>query len=212
VPAPPTLAAPELVSAREAIVRAVDERMGGSTVVEILTLDVVGEGPEQFVEATPDPAARLGRPIRFTLVPERGRRVLAIATLRVVAEHVVARHDLTRGSTVEADDVEVVRAELQDTPLRRLPTGDQVVGSRVLRPVPAKGVVLPGAVVVRRAIEPGDQIIGVALVGDIRVSAELRATDGGEAGDVIRVVNTDTQRILRGRIVGEGLVEVGYVR
>src|SRR5690606_20322621 len=116
------------------------------------------------------------------------------------------------GMTVADEDVQVVRAELRGTPLRRLPKGDQVIGSRVLRPVPANAVLLPGAVVLRRAVEPGDRITAVAITGDIRVSAELRATDGGEPGDVIRVVNTDTRRSLRGRVIGEGLVEVGYAR
>jgi flagella basal body P-ring formation protein FlgA len=82
----------------------------------------------------------------------------------------------------------------------------------MLRPVPAGAVLLPGSVMIRRAVEPGDRITAVAIAGDIQVSAELTATDGGEPGDVIRVVNTDTRRSLRGRVIAEGLVEVGYAR
>lgn len=212
VAAGPVGAASDPVTAREAIGRAVVARMGGDVAVEVLTLDMPDGAPDRFVDATPDPAGRLGRAIRFSLIPARGSRVQATATLRVVGEYVVARRDLVRGATIEAGDVEVRRAEVIDTPLRRLPDGEQVVGSRVLRPLRADSVVLPGTVAIRRAVEPGDRITAVALVGDVRVSAELRATDGGETGDVIRVVNTDTRRSLRGRIVGEGLVEVGYAR
>jgi len=200
------------MTATEAIQRAVTTRMGDGSVVEVLSLDLPATAPEKFVEARPDPAARLGRPIRFTLIPREGARVLVTATLRVVGDHVVARRDLGRGMTVVADDVQVVQGEVVGTPLRRLPTGDQVIGSRVLRPVPAAGVVLPGAVAFRRAVEPGDRITAVAIAGDIRVSAELTATDGGDPGDVIRVVNTDSRRSLRGRVISEGLVEVGHVR
>lgn len=204
-------AAPADVPARAAIVQAVVERMGGHVSVEVLTLDLPANAPEAFIEATPDPAARLGRPIRFTLLA-RGVRVAATATVRVVTEHVVARRDLPRNSTVSADDVEVIRAEVRDVPIRRLPAGDQVIGSRVLRPVAARSVLLPGAVVLRRAVEPGDRITAVAITGDVQVSAELTATDGGDPGDVIRMVNTGTRRSLRGRVIGEGLVEVGYAR
>jgi flagella basal body P-ring formation protein FlgA len=203
VPAVPVHAAGDEVTAREAITRAVVARMGDTVAVDVLTVDLPAGAVDRFVEAKPDPAARLGRAIRFTLVPARGPRVVVTANLRVVGEHVVARRDLGRGVTVTGDDVQVVRAEVRDTPLRRLPSGEQVMGSRVLR---------PGAVVLRRAIEPGDRITAVAIAGDIRVSAELTATDGGEPGDVIRVVNTDTRRSLRGRVIGEGLVEVGYAR
>jgi flagella basal body P-ring formation protein FlgA len=212
VPAVPVHAAGDEVTAREAITRAVVARMGDTVAVDVLTVDLPAGAVDRFVEAKPDPAARLGRAIRFTLVPARGPRVVVTANLRVVGEHVVARRDLGRGVTVTGDDVQVVRAEVRDTPLRRLPSGDQVMGSRVLRPVPANAVLLPGAVVLRRAIEPGDRITAVAITGDIRVSAELTATDGGEPGDVIRIVNTDTRRSLRGRVIGEGLVEVGYAR
>ena len=85
-----------------------------------------------------------------------------------------------------------------------------MTGSRVLRPVAAGRVILPGAVVVRRAVEPGDRVTAVARAGDVAVTATMTAADGGYPGDVIRVVNTDTRRSLRGRITGAGQVEVGY--
>lgn len=203
---------PVEMTAREAIVRAVIDRMGDGVTVDVVTLDLPEGAPPAFVEARPDPAARLGRAVRFTLIAGHGSRVIVTATLRVIADHIVTRRDLLRGMTVSADDVQLVRGEVQDVPVRRLPAGDQIIGSRVLRPVPASAVLLPGAVVLRRLVEPGDRITAVAISGDVRVSAELTATDGGERGDVIRVVNTDTRRSLRGRVIGEGLVEVGYAR
>jgi flagella basal body P-ring formation protein FlgA len=98
------------------------------------------------------------------------------------------------------------------TTLRRLLAAVQVSGTRVLRPMPAGALVLPGSVLVRRAIEPGDHVTAVAVSGDIEVTASLVAADGGDPGDVIRVFNPDTRRDLRGRVVKEGLVEVNYAR
>ncbi len=43
----------------------------------------------------------------------------------------------------------------------------------------------------------------------MEVTATFVAADGGDAGDVIRVVNPDTKRYLRARVVKPGLVEVG---
>lgn len=200
------------MSARDAIVQAVTARMGDGVVVDVVALDVPAGSPDRFIEARPDPAARLGRPIRFTLVPARGSRVFATATLRVVTPHVVARRDLLRGATVTDADVQVRHAEVKQVPMRRLPQSEQIIGSRVLRPVQAAAVIIPGAVVARRAIEPGDRVTGIAMAGDVQVSAELTATDGGDPGDVIRVVNTGTRRSLRGRVIAEGLVEVGHAR
>lgn len=207
----PVRASGTLVPANAAIRQAVIDRLGAVDVT-VISIDVPANAATTFRAARPDPAARLGKTMRFTLVPEKGPVVFASATLRVVGEHVVAQRELTRGSTVGAEDVSVVRGELTDVPLRRLPTGEQVVGSRVLRPIAAQATVLHGSVVVRRAVEPGDRVTVVAISGDVQVSAMLTATDGGEPGDVIRVVNRDSRRSLRGRIVKEGLVEVGYAR
>lgn len=199
------------VAAEEAVRDAVVGRLGPVDVA-VVAIDLPEGAPLVFRSARPDPAARLGKPMRFTLVPASGRAMAATVTLRVVGEHVVARRTLPRGHTVATEDVSVVRGELTGVPLRRLPTGEQVIGSRVLRPVPADAIVLPGAVVVRRAVEPGDKVTAVAASGAIRVTATLTATDGGDAGDVIRLLNRETRRSLRGRIVRTGLVEVGYAR
>jgi flagella basal body P-ring formation protein FlgA len=200
------------VTADVAIERAVRERVGEGVDVVVVSVDLPERAGKVFRRATPDPAARLGGPMRFTLVPPSGPAVVAVVTLRVTGEHVVAVRNLDRGQTVAIDDVAVVRDELRMAPLRRLPVGAQVIGSRVLRPVKAGAVVLPGAVAVRRAVEAGDTVTVTAVSGDIRVSAQLTATDGGDPGDVIRVVNTDTRRSLRGRIVREGMVEVSHAR
>jgi flagella basal body P-ring formation protein FlgA len=78
--------------------------------------------------------------------------------------------------------------------------------------VPAGGVLGPGSLVLRRAVEPGDRVTAIAIAGAVQVSAELEAADGGDPGDVIRVVNRETRRSLRGRVIGDGTVEVGYAR
>lgn len=200
------------MTAADAIRQAVDERFGGGVEVSIVTLDLPARAGDAFKTARPDPAARLGRPMRFTLVPVQGSPVIAVATLHVIGDHVVTRRAIDRHETLSGEDVSVVRGELRDVPLRRLPTGAQVIGSRVLRPMNAASVVLPGSVAIRRAVEPGDAVTVVAIAGAIEVSATLTAADGGNPGDVIRVVNTDTRRSLRGRVVQEGLVEVRHER
>ncbi|ODS53921.1 MAG: flagella basal body P-ring formation protein FlgA [Acidobacteria bacterium SCN 69-37] len=208
-----TLAAdPAEGTARDVLIRAATAKLGTDAVVEIVALDLPAGAADRFVDARIDPAAKLGRPMRVVLVPARGSRVLGTASLRVVAAHAVARRDLPRGTTVTSDDVEIVTGEVQQVPLRRLPGADEVIGSRVLRTIPSAAIVMPGAVALRRTVEPGDRVTAVAMAGDVQVSAEVTAADGGNPGDVIRVVNPGSRRSLRGRVVREGLVEVGYAR
>jgi flagella basal body P-ring formation protein FlgA len=206
--------APKLAPAADVIRAAIVSRLGVDADVTIDAIDLPARAglPTAFREARPDPGAQLGRPIRFALVPELGPNVIAIATVHVVVEHVVAAHALERGETMSDDAMRVVRDELKGAPLRRVLSPGQVRGGRVLRPIPAGAVVVPGAVIARRTIEPGDHVTVRAMSGDIEVSASLVAADAGNPGDVIRVVNPDTHRDLRGRVIKEGLVEVAYAQ
>jgi flagella basal body P-ring formation protein FlgA len=208
--APATGLAPADVVIRAAVAA----RLGVPATIDVASIDAPSRPglPTMFRAARPDPSARLGRPMRFALQPATGMPVTVIAVVHVVAEHVVAARAIDRNETMTPDAMRVVSEELRDVPLRKVLTPSQVRGGRVLRPMAAGATVMPGAVIVRRAIEPGDKVTVVAVSGDVQVSAELIAADGGDAGDVIRVVNPDTRKDLRGRIVKEGLVEVNYAR
>lgn len=206
------LSATESRPADNLIRDAIRTRLGADAEVTVVSLDLRAAAGTLFKSARLDPAAWLGKPMKVTLTPVSGAPVVAVATLRVVTPHVVARRDIVRGQTVAGDDVIVLREEVRGIPLRRLPQGSQVIGGRALRPVPAGAVLLPGAVTVRRTIEPGDRVTVVAMVGDAEVTASMLAADGGDPGDLIRVTNPETRRDLRGRVVREGRVEVLYAR
>lgn len=195
------------VDAAAAVREAVLERLGREAEVDVLSVDGAAPGAV-FVEAKPSPTARLGDPFRVTLIASEGRPVRATADVRVVVDHVVATHRLERGATLTEDDVEAQKGELVGVPLRALPRIDEVIGARVLRPIDAGAVVLPVSVALRRAVEPGDQVTVVAVRGPIEVTATFIASDGGRPGDVVRVMNPESKRYIRGRVIEEGRVEV----
>ena len=76
------------------------------------------------------------------------------------------------------------------------------------RPLGVGETVLETFVAGRRAVERGDDVTVVAAAGAIEVTAAMIASDGGQPGDVIRVMNPDTRRFIRARIVKSGVVEV----
>lgn len=205
---------PTVGRSAEALIReAVAARLAVQAHVDVVSISLPSNrGDVLFTSVRIDPAAWLGRPLRITLTPTSGAPVIGATGVRVVASHVVAARDLERGARLVGADVEVREAELVGIPLRRLPQMEQIIGGRTLRTVKAGTILLPGAVAVRRAVEAGDEVTVVALVGEAEVSARLVAADGGEPGAVIRVTNPDTRRDLRARVVGEGRVEVMYAR
>lgn len=205
--AAPQSAAPPSLSAAEAVRTAVVARLGGNAAVEIDAIDVAGDAPV-FREARPDPSARLGRPVRFTLVTETGAALPVTATLTVTGALVVTTRTVSRGETLKPEDVAGSHVVLSGIPLRRLPRLDEIVGARALRDLPAGEAVPENAVALRRKVEPGDPVTVVAAAGAVEVTAAFVAADGGQPGAVIRVVNPDTRRYLRGRVMNDGTVEV----
>jgi flagella basal body P-ring formation protein FlgA len=201
----------DLVSATEAVRRAIVARTNADAEVTVGTLDVKGDAP-LFREARPDPAGRFGGPIRFTLITGAGGGFPATATVRVIADHVVLRQPVARGAAVPAEALQTVRAELTGMPLTRLPAMTDIVGARALRPLVAGDIVLATFVAARRVVEAGDRVKVVVLSGAVEVSAEFIAADGGAVGDTIRIRNPETKKFVRGRILKSGLVEVLYER
>ncbi len=201
----------ELRPAADLMAAGIADRLGSD--VSVSLTDVYVPGPVTEVrDARPAPDGRLGKPMRFTLIAPNGTTVIAVATVHVVVRHAVTRRALRRNTTITADDVEEVTAELVDAPLRRPQTVAELIGGRVLRPLDAGVVVQPGTVVVRRPVEPGDRVVVVALSGPIEVTAEMVAADGGAIGDLVRAVNPETRRYVRGRVVQHGRLEVMYGR
>jgi flagella basal body P-ring formation protein FlgA len=195
------------MSAADAARAAIEARLGDDVDVTVTVTGLSGDALV-FREARPDPASRLGQPVRFTFVTVDGAQLPGSADVTVVGPRTIARRAVARGEHLTEDDLLTVVGELSGVPLRPLPTVQELVGGRVMQALPAGGTVLPGAVAVRREIERGDPVVAVAAAGAIEVTATMLAADGGRRGDTIRVMNPETKRYLRARIVKKGLVEV----
>lgn len=199
---------------RDAIVAAVRARMGEGVEVDIEALRLPPSWSSLAVQARPDPSAKLGGRLRFSLgtTPDRAGAAVkwtgsAEVELRVFVEHLHTRRAVPRGATLNDEDVELVRHEVEGA-LRAWPAAEAVGRSRALRDL------APGACLVRNSlatvplVRAGQEVQAIARVGGIRAEARLVAADHGELGAVIRVVNPDSRRALKARIVGAGVVEV----
>jgi flagella basal body P-ring formation protein FlgA len=195
------------------VAQAIRARVGNPHAeVTLVGVDASVPIPRRLKSIRLDPAAILGKPMRVTLAPVTGAPLVATLTVRVTVDHIVAVRDIARAETLGAADVTVRHEEIRGIPLRRLPQLAEVVGGRTLRPIPAGAVFLPGAVALRRFVEPGDRVTVVARAGDAEVSATLVAADGGDPGDIIRVNHPESRKQIRARVLSPGLVEVHHVR
>lgn len=207
--AAPAVADQAVVSVRDAIARAVAARFGlGATVmVDDLRVRFAPTRGAGRIVARVEPGARVGGAVRVTLQWTNGRHAgEADAVVHVEAEHGRAKRDLERGTVLAAGDFEVVRGDVGRSVLRPCPT--DLVGARLLRSLSAGDLVGPVAVAVAPLVRSGDPVVTRVRVPGIEVSGKAVASQSGELGDIIRVVNPESGRALRARVTGRGEVEV----
>jgi flagella basal body P-ring formation protein FlgA len=208
--------APASGAVASAMVDAVRQRLGAGTEVQIADVATTGQVPLGRLEAVPDPDGRTGGRIGFSLVTTSvsGGRVQAVrvghasAIVRVRIEQVRMRRFVARGMDLSAQDVDVVRDEAAAIPLRRLPLLADVLGGRALRDLPVGACITGGAVVLQPVVRTGDDVLATATGADLQVTATRVAVESGPAGAVVRVVNRESRRTLRARIVSKGVVEI----
>lgn len=199
-------------TAREAIAAVIADRMGAGAEVTVTLTDAPADAG-RCSDAVPDPGAKLGGPVWFTLACERPLpplRARVLAQVHVIVPHAIARHAIDRGRVLTDEDIVAEHGEVTDLPIRRVPAVADLVGARTLRVIAASELVLSSAVAIRRAVQTGDPVTVIAVAGAVEVSAEMVAADSGDLGDIVRVVNSATRQSVRGRVIGIGRVEVIY--
>ena len=191
----------------QAIEHAVAERIGGDVAVQVTSLQTT-VADESGLEAQVDPAARLGQPTRFVLTSDGVRRGAAVATLQVRARFARATKAIARDESITQDVFEVVNGELPAIALRRVPAPSEVVGLKARRAI-ARGEALTSAVLMQPpAVRSGDEVIVKVAIGTVEVTGVAVASGSGQPGDVIRVKQPKSRRLVKARILGPGVVEV----
>lgn len=197
-------------AAHDAIVDAVQQRMGAGVEVAIEGLVVNATIAGSFVRALPAPDARLGSVIRFTLQTRDGASTVGSATARITAivPHVHAARPLDRGTTIAEGDIAAASHVMSSGPLHVWPGLAQATGATVMRALAAGACIPRHAIQAVQAVRTGQNVTAIARIGGVEATAVMVAAGGGDAGAVIRVVNRQSRRALKARVVSAGIVEI----
>lgn len=198
----------------DALLQDVRARLGAEASVALGRVDVSVRGDVRgSLAVVVAPQARLGADVEFTVVGAgtngrptqvgRGR-----AQLFVSVPHAQVAKTLPRGAVLTADDLVDITGEPGDVAIRRLPTMKELLGATLRRDAVSGEVLTLQDAVLPPAVKAGDTVQAVASIGPVQVSAELTALDNGATGALVRVVNRETRRELRARVLRAGVVEV----
>lgn len=193
-----------------ALTRMVASRLDAAVAVTACVVETA-VAPAVWDEAIPDTAARVGRPSWFTL--RRGTTLRRVrATLHVSGPHLRTSRTLRRGETATRADLAVTTGALDGAAFTRLASPTLATELRLQRLLGVDVVVAATDVAAPPLVNAGQAVVIVARIGAVEVTASARAIEAGALGEAIRVSMPDRRRVLQGRIVGPGRVEVMYER
>ncbi|AMY10414.1 flagellar basal body P-ring biosynthesis protein FlgA [Luteitalea pratensis] len=174
-------------------------------------LSVTGDAT-LVTRAVPEPSSRTAGPVRFVLYAAGegpARRIGRLtARIDVAASHVRARQRVAMRSVINPDDVEVVRGDIGRQVFGVLPTMDAVTGVSTRKTLMPGEVITPVALVAHEMVASGEEVVTIARIGAIEVRGRAIAAQSGGLGETVIVVNPDSRKRLRARIVAAAMVEV----
>ena len=137
------------------------------------------------------------------------RKMSITADVRIHMPVLVAAYNLKRGEQIEATFFEITNSDV--TKLRGAYYTDQneLKDLRMVRSLSA-GDVLTDQHIERIPIIKRGEFIRILARGDLfEVTTEGTAMQDGGKGDLIRVKNVDSGKVIRGHVIDSGLIEVG---
>lgn len=156
-------------------------------------LQAVASAPRTALVRCPDaPGWRL-------YVPVQAQRETDVVVLAVPA---------SPGMPIAASQLVVQRREVASLAGTPFSDPSAVVGRIPGRRLPAGSIPTGADFSAAASLRRGDPVTLVARSGGVEVRMQGRALGPAQAGGQIAVENTSSRRILRGRVAGDGLVEI----
>ncbi|MBI3806668.1 MAG: flagellar basal body P-ring formation protein FlgA [Nitrospirae bacterium] len=155
----------------------------------------------------------LGRRVFHVQVNMNGQpwqTIDAIADVSASIDAVVPTRVIQIDSVIDAEDVTVHRIKLTDLDHQLITDVKDVIGKSAVRPLQTNNPIRLGMIKKPYAIRKGDRVSIEARHGGLSIQVVGLAKSSGEIGQTATVVNVDSGKELRAKIVGPGAVRVEY--
>jgi flagella basal body P-ring formation protein FlgA len=204
---------------REAIVIAVQERIGSSTDLDIvldggdLELDLPTDVENSVAVSAINFDPNSNRFAAILVAPADGPPIIqrnVFGTVYEMAQIPVPKRLISAGATISADDLEWQPVHLRRLAGNSLTDAEQLIGRVAKRPLKAGQILRQSDVAVSPVIRKNDLIRLVVKTGQMTLSVQGKALQDAALGQTIRVMNVNSNRQLSGTVVDAGTVAVGF--
>ena len=170
--------------------------------------------------------SRCGIPLEVNMAP--GTKLLGRASLSVscgspqqwkihVAAHIdgevnalVARHPLPRGTVIQETDLEFVNRRYSQLNHGYYGSANLLKNMEAKRNIKAGQVLTPNIVKAQKLVMRGQHITIIAQSGRLTLRAKGKALMDGRQGQTIKVSNLNSKKLIYGRVISAGIVEVNF--
>jgi flagella basal body P-ring formation protein FlgA len=128
--------------------------------------------------------------------------------VKAMGQVLVASRGLTRGQALGADDFTVVLRDLASLPAGYVAIPEDALGKTAKRNIPAGSVISPSQLQAARVIRRGETVSILAHEGPLEVRMGGLALADGRPGELIRVRNVLTKKVLQGTVTPDGEIRV----
>jgi len=120
----------------------------------------------------------------------------------------VASDYLPRGSLIRQQDFTQKQMDISQLRYGYYTEFNEVSGKTLKRHLARGAVLTPAAITVTKVIKRGEQVSIIAETGGITVRAAGQALEDGGVGDIIRVKNLNSRKVIEARVDGPGRVKI----
>ena len=138
------------------------------------------------------------------------RRIWVNATISVMGDVITVIRPLGKHQHIELADLSVQRRELADLSSDTVRRIEDALGNRTTRMIYPNTVLQSSMIASPPLVKRGDIVKIVANAGPMTITATGMVKQQGCKGEMVRVVNTDSNRIITARVIGPGAVEVDF--
>jgi flagella basal body P-ring formation protein FlgA len=138
------------------------------------------------------------------------RKVWVNADISVMADVVTVIRPLGKHAYIERADLSVERRNLKDLSSDTISRIEDALGSRTTRMIYPQTVLQLSMFASPPLVRRGDVVKVIANAGPMIITATGVVKQQGGKGEMVRVENTDSKRIITARVTGPGAVEVNF--
>jgi flagella basal body P-ring formation protein FlgA len=142
--------------------------------------------------------------------PDFERRLWVTANLEQRVRVAVVRRPLGRFKTIEAADVELKAVDVAGLPADRIDDPETAIGKRTRRALDSGTVLRPDLLEFPPIVKRGDRVRIIAESAGLRISAYGQVKQKGAQGELIPVVNLDSNKVVYARVVDSVTVKIEF--